>query len=142
MKKILVRLSFVFVLALFLNACCTKMKCSYYAEDYIELVGFQYSDLDTIYVTYNSETEPMYIQIEDSLKCTAYFNSFRISKDQDFTIHIPSVGKTYKFHDFDTKKERCNTGFMCRDFEHPIVSYKVNSTRYNLEDYAITIHKD
>ena len=140
--KILLRLNIVFTFALFLNACCTKIDCSYYAEHYIELVDFQYSDLDTIYVSYGSTTEPMYVETEDSLKYTASFSSFRITKDQNFTIHISNIGKTYQIHDFDTEKKRCNKGFMCRDFRYPIVSYKINNTRYNLDNYAITIYKE
>jgi hypothetical protein len=52
----------------------------------------------------------------------------KLTIDYDYVVELPEAGITYELTDFSSKRESCNTGFLCVDHYDKLDSYRVNGT--------------
>lgn len=122
-----------------INSCCTAVYCLG-ADDLNEIrfYGFTHEEVDTIVIRKFNKNSNFKIALDSStaysievhsgteLKIVSIADHNKLSVDFDYKVELPGTGKTFTFSDFVSKKERCNSGFMCNDFYNSLESYKLN----------------
>lgn len=133
----------IFLLLLGVNSCCTEMYCLGVEDINIKLQDFSLQELEelTLVNTTQNDTIETFVDIQDEggffLQMSSKFNI-----ENNYTLYIDLIGASYSLSNFQTSKDKCNSGFMCRDFVYHLKSYHVNGVKYNAESgYIIAIHK-
>lgn len=137
--KKLVAATFIVATLPAIHSCCTAVYCLG-ADDLNEIrfYGFTQEEVDTVVIKRFNKNTSFKTALDSSV---AYSNEVhggtdlrivriddqdKLSIDFDYKVELSSSGKTFTFSDFDSKKERCNSGFMCNDFYNSLENYKVN----------------
>lgn len=134
--------SFFFLLLSSIAACCTEKDCSDISNiRSISFIDFEEDEIDTVQVqVFNGNTlVEDYNVAYNSYDKIIWLNDF-LDINYTYVIYIQTLQKQYILSDFTTKKFKCNTGFMCRDYRKNLSSYKVNNNVRN--DYKLTIYKE
>lgn len=147
--KILLK-AFIVVMAIAAGSCCTKKYCIGADDmDYIQFNNFTNSELDTITIQRFSKNSNFATVLEDITVITSNFSEgsnfqhiqlpVRLTIDYDYKVQLNSTGDNFTISDFVSKKESCNTGFMCNDSYNSLESYLVNGNLMNT--YQVEISK-
>jgi hypothetical protein len=140
----------VLLIACLLSACCTKIQCV--GADFITDISFfkfRPADLDSIAVSSFAKNTNFAIKI-DSLITNAkqrYFGDTiyyafmgkSLNLDADYRVIVLKTRQQFLIRDFDLRKEKCNTGFLCSDNYQVLVSYIVNGRRETPFDLSLKI---
>ncbi|MCE7043180.1 hypothetical protein [Dyadobacter sp. CY312] len=132
------------------GSCCTKKYCIGSDDmDYIQFNNFLNSELDTITIQRFSKNSNFATVMEDITVVTSNFSEgsdfqhiqlpVRLTIDYDYIVKLNSTGENFTISDFVSKKEDCNTGFMCNDSYNALKSYLVNGNL--MSTYQIEISK-
>lgn len=137
----------IVIMAVAAGSCCTNKHCIG-ADDLesIQFNNFPTSELDTITIQRFSKNSNFTNAIEDIVVITSNFSDgsdlqriqlpVRLTIDYDYKVQLNSTGDDFTISDFVSKKESCNTGFMCNDSYNSLESYSVNGnlvSTYQLE---------
>jgi len=137
----------IVIMAGLAGSCCTDKYCIGSDDmDYIQFNGFPTSELDTIIIQRFSKNSNFATVIENTTIVTSNFSAgsnfqhiqlpVRLVVDYDYKLQLKSTGENFTISDFVTKKESCNTGFMCNDSYNSLESYLINGklkSTYQLE---------
>ena len=117
--------------------------------DNIHFNNFQNSELDTITIQRFPRNNNYVGVLEEVDVVTSVFSEesnfqriqlpVKMTADYDYKVKLISTGAVYTISDFVTKKEDCNTGFMCNDSFNALESYMVNGNK--MSTYQIAISK-
>lgn len=144
MKNIALILFFFVVLAGF-NSCCTKVYCVGINEAQIKMKGFTMSELELAIIVNTTMNDTIETYIGTSYtgeEDTTLTFDRQLNITNSYTIYIDSVNLTYTLSGFETSKDKCNSGFMCRDFVYHLKNYRVNGVLYGSTDgYSMVVNK-
>ena len=153
MNKIFLKtkgLIILIIVSVVTGSCCTNMYCIG-ADDmnYIQFNNFANSELDTITIQRFSKNSNFAAVLENITVITSNFSigsnsqqiqlPVRLTVAYDYKVQLQSTGQNFTISDFATKKESCNTGFMCNDSYNALVSYSLNGKPRHI--YQIEIDK-
>jgi hypothetical protein len=130
------RIVFIFVMAVMTTSCCTEKYCLGSDDmDNIQFSNFSNSDLDTISLQRFSKNSNFMNVLEEVVVITSNFSQWtnyqriqlpvKLTIDYDYRVQL-NTGERFTISDFVSKKETCNTGFMCNDTYNALKSYSVN----------------
>lgn len=140
------KFNFIVAVIIFLiatDSCCTKMYCVGVEDINIKLQGFSLQELEelTFVNTNQNDTLETFVDIQDEEGFFLRTNE-QLNIENTYTIYFNSLSTSYNLSNFQTSKDKCNSGFMCRDFVYHLKSYHVNGVKYSAEGgYIINIHK-
>lgn len=130
----------IFLLLLGVNSCCTEMYCLGVEDINIKLQDFSLAELESVTLVNanNNYILNTYIDIQDENGFFLRLNeAFYIGNN--YILSIDSGNLSYTLSDFKTSKEKCNTGFMCRDYIEHLESYKVNGVAYSANNRDLIV---
>ena len=138
------------ILSVVTGSCCTDMYCIGSDDmNYIQFNNFPNSELDTITIQRFSKNSNFATVMENTTVVTSNFSigsnfqqiqlPVRLTVAYDYKVQLQSTGQSFTISDFATKKESCNTGFMCNDSYNALESYSLNGK--SRHTYQIEIDK-
>ena len=138
------------ILSVVTGSCCTDMYCIGSDDmNYIQFNNFPNSELDTITIQRFSKNSNFATVMENTTVVTSNFSigsnfqqiqlPVRLTVAYDYKVQLQSTGQSFTISDFSTKKQSCNTGFMCNDSYNALESYSLNGK--SRHTYQIEIDK-
>ena len=133
-----------------LSACCTKVQCV--GADFIMEVAFfkfRPADLDSIAISSFAKNTNFTVKMDSFITNakqkffgdTVYyaFMGKPLNPDADYRVIVLKTRQQFLIREFDLRKQKCNTGFLCNDNYQLLVGYTVNGRRDIPYDLSLRI---